>query len=89
MTALELFPTSEIAQDSPRIRWLKKHRLRTHRDFLPRTYLGPATTQPWVCSNLAMTRCCFGDDEHEAVLEYCSRYKIRHWSCEPQIIDFE
>ena len=73
----DLLPIPESL--SPKLRWLREHGLRTNLDPLPRTYIGPLNSQPWVCSNIARTLCAFGEDEAEAILNYCHNSGLKHW----------
>lgn len=71
-----LFPPSDMAMDSPRLAWLKQHDLITTQQGYP------FTEHPlsWMCSNRAMTICGYGATEADAILDYCARHKIKHWT---------
>lgn len=56
---------------SPKLVWLKKHRLAVEkRDSL------------FACHNAGRTRETFGLTEDEAILTYCELFNLRHYSLE-------
>lgn len=74
-----LFPPSDMAMDSPRLKWLKQHDLVTKQQG----YAYTAHPLSWCCSNRAMTMCGWGESELDATIDYCNRYKIEHWTLAP------
>lgn len=67
----DLFP--EAKADSPKLAWLKKHRLETYH------YGGG---DGWRCSNSGRTNEALGFTEEEAILAYCEKYGLKHYSLE-------
>lgn len=89
----ELFPVSEVAQDSPRLAWLKQHGLETAFDAgwtvdMQESPETGETVHPWACYRLNCEQSSaeflresgFGASEAEAILDYCANNKIRHWT---------
>ncbi len=65
----DLFEVPEVL--SPKLAWLKKHRLATEqRDSL------------WACHNGGRTQEKFGLTEDEAILYYCEWFNLKHWTIE-------
>lgn len=56
---------------SPKLLWLKKHHLET---------ACKGTT--WVCRTYGYTREASAETEDDAILEYCAKHNIRHWTLE-------
>jgi hypothetical protein len=75
----ELFPPSSVESLSPRLQWLKRNDLVTKQQGYAHT-VHPLS---WCCSNRATTMCGWGETELDATIDYCNRYKIKHWSLEP------
>lgn len=57
---------------SPKLAWLKKHRLKT----------ADHGKDGWVCRNGGWTKVATGDTEDEAIVDYCERHNLKHWSLE-------
>lgn len=68
----ELFPESETTADSPKLKWLKKHKLTVLDD----------SPKGWICRNGGWTKAVHGDTEDEAIINYCERYDVKHWTLE-------
>lgn len=66
----ELFEVPEVL--SPKLAWLKKHRLKVF-DNSPKG---------WMCRNAGWTKNASGDTEDEAILDYCERHNLKHWTLE-------
>lgn len=64
----ELFEVPEVL--SPKLAWLKKHRLKVF-DNSPKG---------WMCRNAGWTKNASGDTEDEAILDYCERHNLKHWT---------
>lgn len=74
---------------SPKAAWLKRHRLRTRKEDLPRWNSGPRNQEPWVCENAGGTYRGTGTTEHDACLDYAARYGVKHWTVEEWEQDLE
>ncbi len=64
-----LFPVPESL--SPKLVWLAKHRLHT-KDM----------SGYWLCRNGGWTKSAKGDTEDEAIIDYCARHGLKHWTLE-------
>lgn len=65
----ELFSVPEVL--SPKLAWLKKHRLAVEkRDSL------------YACHNAGRTQEKFGLTEEEAIITYCEWFNLKHWTLE-------
>lgn len=67
---------SELFEDlppspSPKLAWLKKNRLSTGK-----------TVNGWRCYNAGYTWIGVGQTEDEAILDYCHRHNLQHWTVE-------
>jgi len=58
---------------SPKLVWLKKHRLSLN--FIEHS-------QDWMCCNAGYTWQGRGKTEDEAILDYCERHGLKHWTLE-------
>lgn len=65
----DLFPVPEVL--SPKLAWLKKHRLETF-----------TRDGHWVCANFGRTISTQGETEDEAIILYCEHCNLRHHSLE-------
>jgi hypothetical protein len=65
----ELFETPQHL--SPKLAWLKKHRLATEE-----------ANGGWRCRNGGYTHEAYGVSEDEAILAYCDVYGLKHWTLE-------
>ena len=67
----DLFPESETESLSPKLAWLKKHRLMTKE-----------VAGLWLCQNAGQTYSTCAETEAEAILGYCEKYSLKHWTLE-------
>ena len=66
----DLFPVPEVL--SPKLAWLRKHGLTAER-------IGPDVFR---CRNSAHTLTGEGQTEADAILDYCERHHLTHYSLE-------
>lgn len=66
----ELIPFEESL--SPRLKFLRENHLRVYNDG-----------QFWICRNAGYTREVSADSEDNAIIAYCEKYNIRHYSLPP------
>lgn len=90
ITEPEFFPTEAVAQDSPRLKWMKKHNAVT---FLSRVepfcWFAGFADEPvadkaeWFCTELGKngdTQCGVGTSEDEALVELAKKYAVKLWN---------
>ncbi len=65
---------------SPKLAWLRKHNLETAYDSgLVDVY---GEKEPWSCYKFNSDNMTIGETEIEAILRYCEKYNLKHWSLE-------
>ena len=85
----ELFPIASVKQDSPRLAWMKRHRVKTK--HFPDVQPGDEdewgnNVWPWIAfdtlceENLDATDLCGGATEDDAIAKFARRHKLRIWN---------
>ena len=81
----DMFAVSAPLMDSPKITWLLKHGLTTAHDA---GWEDPATC--WSCyptnlvGDVTKHNAGLGDTEDVAILDFCAKTGVRHWTLEPE-----
>jgi hypothetical protein len=84
MSAPELFPLDAVFMESPRLKWMKRHKITTHHE--PRydgTQDSPETGQPlypWTASREGFAFTGTGHTENDALVELANYYGIPLWN---------
>lgn len=90
----ELFPVETVAMDSPRLAWMKRHRVLTFHsmagypdalwlagiDDSPGGYTNAADFFCCECGTYGSSRCGEGDTEDEAIADLAQKHGLHLWN---------